>query len=149
MSTRLSISGYRVASSRAYERDLSEAVGGADDDGSPWRQALLCGVRDFQEQKTYLSNLLANTSGLDSFVNIMCDVNYRQLKGHVERVVGEDNLDQHTRLCIGLYRLGTVRLVEEWSLGRIEATPEEMVAAFENGAPASLRAYLFPDQSGA
>ena len=111
-----------------------------EEDG--WRKALLDAALHYQAEKEYLSNLLLHTSGLDSFVRYMCEINYDALEKHIMAVSGQKNLDEMTRMYIRTYCLGTVNLSCEWILGRYQAGPEKLAQVFAHSMPEPLRQYL-------
>lgn len=93
------------------------------EDGYTWEQTLVEGAYSFYEHKEYLANLFLHTSGMDSFVQNMTEINYNALKKHVLAVLGADTLDAKTEMYIRMYCIGTVALTCEWILGKIQATP--------------------------
>lgn len=108
----------------------------------PWRQTLLDAADNFQEQKEYLANLFLHTSGLDSFVINMTEINFSHLRACVLASIGTEQLDETIEMCIRLYVLGTVNLTCEWILGRWQAEPAVLAEVYETSLPALLRPYL-------
>jgi AcrR family transcriptional regulator len=125
-----------------YARGVEEIMNRIGSEGYSWRETLIDGANYYQERKEYLTNLLLHTSGLDSFVHHMTEINYCYLKKHVMRAIGEETPDEKTEMVLRVYCLGTVLLTCEWILGRYEAGPEELAEVFENALPAPLRPYL-------
>ena len=108
----------------------------------PWKQTLLDGARNFQDQKEYLSNLFLHTSGHDSFVKYMTEINYTALRNYIVKAIGEKELDEKTEMYIRIYCHGTVSLTCEWILGQYHSSPEELAEIFENSLPMPLQPYL-------
>ncbi|MBQ3264936.1 MAG: TetR/AcrR family transcriptional regulator C-terminal domain-containing protein [Ruminococcus sp.] len=111
--------------------------------GYPWRQTLLDGARGFQKNKDYLNNLLRHTSGQDSFIRNMTEINYTALKEQVVRSDRIGELDEKTDMYIRLYCQGTVALTCDWILGRYNATPEELAEVYEKSLPEPLKEFLY------
>ncbi len=111
-------------------------------DGYTWEQTLIEGAHGYNEYKQYLSNLFLHTSGMDSFVRYMTDINFNALKKHVLEVIGGNELDEKTEMYIRLYCMGTVSLTCEWILGKYEATPDELAEVYRNSLPLPLHPYL-------
>ena len=111
-------------------------------DGYTWRQTLTDGVSSFAEHRDYLTNLLKHTTGADSFVRYMAEINFDALQQHVKEVSGTEELPEATMMLIRLYCLGTVNLTCEWILGKYHATPAELDAIFLNALPQPLHPYL-------
>ena len=111
-------------------------------DGYTWEQTLIEGARGFNEHKKYLANLFLHTSGMDSFVRYMTEINFNALKKHILEVSGGELLDQKTEMCIRLYCMGTVNLTCEWILGKYEVTPDERAEVYRSSLPLPLHPYL-------
>lgn len=108
----------------------------------PWRQTLLDGAIQFREQQDYLTNLFLHTSGQDSFIRYMTEINYEALKKQILKSGGLSELDEKTDMYIRIYCLGTVSLTCEWILGKYQASPEELAEIYENSLPEPLYVYL-------
>ena len=92
-------------------------------DGYRWSRTLIEGVNYYQQNKTYLSNLLRHTNGHDSFVRNMTENNYEALKGYILSSGKIDDLDEKTDMYIRIYCLGTVNLTCEWILDKYHISP--------------------------
>ena len=114
-------------------------------DGYTWEQTLVEGAHGFYEHKKYLANLFLHTSGMDSFVRYMTEINYNALKKHILDVTGGNALDAKTEMYIRLYCMGTVSLTCDWIIGKIEASPDELAEVYRNSLPQPLHAYLLQE----
>ncbi len=110
--------------------------------GYRWEQTLLDGAVGFNTDREYLANLLLHTSGHDSFIRYMAEINYEALKKHILRATGRESLDRETDMYVRTYCLGTVSLTCEWILGRYPVSPEELAAVYKNALPPPLHTYL-------
>lgn len=108
----------------------------------PWKQTLTDGAKWFDAEKSYLTNLLQHTSGHDSFVKYMTQINCDALKQHILTASGKETLTPKEELLVRTYCLGTVCLTCEWILGKHAATPEEIAELYENSLPEPLKQYL-------
>lgn len=111
-------------------------------DGYGWRQALLDSAYRFQREKEYLANLFLNTTGRDSFIYYMAEVNFHEMKKHILANSRRKEMDELTEMVLRIYCLGTVNLTCEWILGKYESGPEELAEVYEESLPISLRQYL-------
>lgn len=109
----------------------------------PWNRTLRDGAKDFQNNKEYLNNLLRHTSGQDSFIRNMTEINYNALKKQVLQSERISELDEKTDMYIRLYCQGTVALTCDWILGRYSVTPEELAEVYEKSLPETLKEYLY------
>ena len=125
-----------------YANQITQMMNQVGKNGYTWRQTLLDGLRQYQKQKDYLTNLLVHTGGHDFFIRYMSETHAAQLTAHVKRLREEDYLDKETELFIRMYCLGTACLNCEWILGKIEATPEELADIYERSLPEPMRQLL-------
>ena len=107
-----------------------------------WSQSLTDGANWFFSEKEYLANLFTHTSGHDSFVRYMIEINCDALKKHIISSGKTEKLTAKEELYIRLYCLGTVSITCEWILGKHHATPAEMAEIYENSLPEPLKQYL-------
>ena len=107
-----------------------------------WRQSLEDGAEWFYAQKDYLANLIAHTSGHDSFVRYMIEINFDALTKYIISTGKTKKLTAKEELYARLYCLGTVSITCEWILGKHHITPQEMAEIYENSLPWPLKGYL-------
>ena len=107
-----------------------------------WSRSLIDGANWFYAEKGYLTNLLQHTSGHDSFVKYMTEINFDALKQHILTASGKETLTPKEELLVRTYCLGTVCLTCEWILGKHAATPEEIAELYESSLPEPLKQYL-------
>lgn len=125
-----------------HTRGVAAIMDRIDDGSYKWNQTLLDGARWFYGEKEYLANLFRHTSGHDSFVRYMTEINFNVLIRYILNVTGKSGLSKEEELYARVYCLGTVSLTCEWILGKYDATPEEIAHVYEQTLPASLRQYL-------
>lgn len=107
-----------------------------------WLQSLLDGAKHYNKERDYLTNLLLHTSGHDSFIQYMAEINYRVFTKHLSATLEQEKLDEKTALLARTYCLGTVCLTCEWILGKYTVTPEDLAEIYENALPPPLRELL-------
>lgn len=125
-----------------HTRQVATVMNQIDNDGYPWKQTLLDGAKGFQKNKEYLENLLKHTSGQDSFIRNMTEINYNALKKQVLQSDQISEIDEKTDMYIRLYCQGTVALTCDWILGKYNATPEELAEVYKKSLPEPLKQYL-------
>ena len=125
-----------------YTQGIAEFMNQIGKEGYTWKQTLIDGANSLRKEKDYLTNLLLHTSGHDSFIFYMIEINYNALKNHILKVSGENDLDEETEIYIRIYCLGTVNLTCEWILGKYKISPEEIAKVYENSLPEPLHKYL-------
>ena len=103
---------------------------------------LLDAARRSFEEKEYLTNLFRHTTGHDSFVGYMAQINFDVLKKHILASAGKAGLTEQEELYMRVYCLGTVCLTCEWLLDQYEITPEQVAEVYEKSLPEPLKKYL-------
>ena len=107
-----------------------------------WSRTLIDGANWFYAEKGYLTNLLQHTSGHDSFIKYMTEINCDALKKHILAANGKETLTAKEELLVRTYCLGTVCLTCEWIIGKHDATPAEIAELYESSLPEPLKQYL-------
>ena len=125
-----------------HTRAVAVIVDRVGEDGYLWKQTLYDGARMYNENKDYLANLLKHTSGHDSFMRYMAEINSAALEKYVLSVNGNRKLTQQEMMCVNMYCFGLVGLACEWIMGQIDATIEEIARIYEQSIPEPLKKYL-------
>ncbi len=125
-----------------HARSVAEIVDQTGADDYQWKQTLYDGARLYDENKDYLVNLLQHTSGHDSFMRYMAEINYAALEKYILSVNGNRELTHDEMMCIKMYCHGFVGLGCEWILGQIDATIEEIAEVYEQSIPEPLKKHL-------
>ena len=125
-----------------YSRRTARIMGLVDGKTYEWKQTLLDGAKHFHSEKEYLANLFQHTSGHDSCVRSMTEINFDLLKRHFLSASGKDALSPSDELYLRIYCLGTVCLTCEWLLDKYDASPEQIAEVYENSLPLPLRKHL-------
>ena len=125
-----------------HTRSVAEIVDQTSAEDYAWKQTLYDGARLYFENKDYLVNLLQHTSGHDSFMRYMTEINCAALKKYVLSVNGNQMLTHEEEICVKMYCHGIVGLACEWILGQIDATQEEIAEVYEQSIPEPLKKYL-------
>ena len=125
-----------------HARAVAEIVDQTSADNYPWKQTLYDGARLYNDNKDYLVNLLQHTSGRDSFMRYMTEINYSVLEKYILSVNGNQKLTHEEMMYVKIYIHGFVGLACEWILGQIDATTEEIAEVYEQSVPEPLKKYL-------
>ena len=125
-----------------YSRDVEKLL--EQPDGAPinWLQSLSNAASYYDEQKKYLSNLLTNTSGYDSFIRYMTEIHFDALMKRFRAAADQEDPDMKTEMFIRLYCFGTVMLTCEWIMGKYPASRETMIEVYASSLPEPLRMYF-------
>ena len=125
-----------------HTRAVADIVDQVGADGYPWKQTLYDGARLYNENKDYLLNLLQHTSGHDSFIRYMTEINCAALEKYILSVKENQKLTHEEMMYVKIYCHGLVDLACEWILGQINTTLEEIAKVYEQSIPDPLKKYL-------
>jgi len=125
-----------------YSRAVAEIVNQTGADNYIWKQTLYDAARLYNGKKDYLVNLLQHTSGHDSFMRYMTEINSASLEKYLLSVNGNQKLTHQETMLVKMYCLGMVGLACEWILGQIDASKEEIAEVYEQSIPKPLKKYL-------
>ena len=128
-----------------YMQGIKELMKEARDKSLSCGEIFLAIAAFYNSQRSYFCNLLTNTSGHDSFLITMTNVNYDNCVHLLEKSIGR-NLDDQEKLCLRSYIDGTVLLSTEWILGRVHASIEEMSSAYAESVPSRLQVTFVPPE---
>ncbi len=121
-----------------YAQKAEELMCGLNEDNALWKQTLIDWANYFLAEKEYLANLFLHTSGHDSFIQYMTEINYHAFTKHLLAVSNKTALDEETVLLARAYCLGTVCLSCEWILGNYDIGPERLAKIYEKAVPLPL-----------
>lgn len=130
-----------------YSRHIAGILEGVRNNQFQWRQILLEGLMHYRSEKDYLTNLLNNTSGHDSFIRYMSEINFKSLMSLITELAGDYQIDKQIEICLRLYCMGTAAMNCEWILGKLDLTAEELNEIYEKSLPEPLRKYLSQESS--
>lgn len=125
-----------------YTRDLAAIMAQLGEAESNWNQTLADAAHFFDNNKEYLANLFLHTSGLDSFISYMREINFDSLKNSVKKITGQSKLDAKLEMYIRAYVLGNVQFTCEWILGEHKGGPAVLADVYANTLPEALKPYL-------
>ena len=125
-----------------HTRAVAEIMDQISANNCPWKQSLYEGARLYNENKEYLVNLLQHTSGHDSFMRYMTEINSAALEKYILSVNGNRKLSHKEMMYVKIYCHGFVGLACDWILGETNTTLEEIAEVYEKSVPEPLRKYL-------
>ncbi|MBQ6171710.1 MAG: TetR family transcriptional regulator [Clostridia bacterium] len=125
-----------------YSRVVSDFFDKINVSGYEWKQTLSDAAVWFSSEKEYLANLLQHTTGHDSFMRYMVEINYTSLEKYILAAVNKRSLTAMEKMTARTYCLGTVGITCEWILGKVNASIGEISELYLNTVPDLLKKYL-------
>ena len=120
-----------------YAQQMFEIMSHFGEEDYSWKQAYTDNVVYYQNNQVYLRNLLRHTSGYDSFVRSMTEVNFQVYVDYLKEH-NPEQLTEKNKMKIRLFCHGASSLAGEWILGNFKASAEELVAVMEESFPFQL-----------
>ena len=125
-----------------YTCELEQILKQVGRNRESWKQALIDAAVYYDSNREYLANLLLHTTGYDSFVRNMTEINFNSLKNRILFSSELEELEEKTEMYVRLYCLGNVCLTCEWILGRYSVSRETLVEVYAGSLPEPLHPYL-------
>ena len=127
-----------------YVTDAQKIMCQIGTDGYLWRDTLMDGARYFSENRDFALNALKHTTGRDSFLHLLQQVNSELLCTEVRKQLMTENIPADILTMVKVYCYGTVQYTFEWLLSDRPISQEEYADVMERCLPEPLRQYLYP-----
>lgn len=125
-----------------YSTHIESIIAKTGTDGYQWKRSVYESLRYFEENRSYIRNLLLNTSGMDAFERNLIVINTAQLTESIKKISGIKELTSDLAIYVQLYVSGTVQIICHWVTGEPECTSEHLAELFEKALPEPLRKHL-------
>ena len=112
-------------------------------DGCEWRDVVRGTFQYFLDNREFLKNLTANTSGQDSFINYVAQFSVKIFSEYITRTQNWDELPRELEIFVRIYCYGIVCTFCEFLTAPIPVSDEEFVALIEQALPEPLKKYLY------
>jgi hypothetical protein len=108
-----------------------------------FKDALADGVNYFLDNKKFLKNLVANTSGQDSFINYVAKYNVKILSDYIKRIQNLEKISPDVEIFIKVYCYGMVCTLCEILTDSISVSNKKFIELLEKSLPEPLKKYLY------
>lgn len=125
-----------------YVQEAQKNVDKIGHDGYLWKDTLLDGLHYYAENRKYMVNALKHTSGRDSFINQMTEMNIGYITDEVRKKNETKSIPKDLTAMIKIYCYGTGQYLCEWLMDSKPASCEEVAAAMKACIPEKLKPYL-------
>ena len=110
--------------------------------GYMWKDTLLDGMKFYEENRKYMVNALKHTSGRDSFINQMTEMNIGFISEEIQKKRDDHQVPADLVPLIKIYCYGTGQYLCEWLMDSKPDSCEAVAVAMEACIPEDLRPYL-------
>ena len=114
-----------------------------DGENYTWRDSLADGWNYFKNNREFLKNLVANTSGQDSFINYVAQHNMKILSDYIKRSHNLEKLPPDVEIFVKVYCYGVVCTLCEILVKPLPLPAEEFVQTLEKSLPEPLKNFLY------
>ena len=125
-----------------FAREAQGHVSRIGTDGYTWSDTLLDGLRFYEENRTFMANALAHTSGRDSFIGQINEADIGYITAEIKRKTGIDAIPDDLDALIRIYCYGTGQYLCDWLMSSNPASCEMVAKAMEAAIPEQLTPYL-------
>lgn len=125
-----------------YSQNILNLIKDSIKNNHRWNELLLEVSHFYYREKDFLKKLLLQTVGYESFLRNMRETNISILKYYLKEKSKLIEFDKNINMYIYVYVFGTVQLVSEWILGKVDLTCEDLSDIIFNSVPFPLSNYL-------
>lgn len=108
-----------------------------------WKNTLADWIIYSFDNKNFLKNLILNTSGQDSFINYVSNVNIKIMSDYIKRSQKIKTLPTDIEISVKVYCYGTVCTLCEMILKDLPIPTETFIKFLENALPEPLKKFLY------
>ncbi len=125
-----------------FVQEAQKNVDRIGQEGYLWKDTLLDGLRYYAENRKYMINALKHTSGRDSFINQITEIDIGYITDEIREKRGTKDIPDDLAALIKIYCYGTGQYLCEWLMASKPDSCEQVAAAMEDSIPEKLRPYL-------
>lgn len=114
-----------------------------DIDGYELKDILTEVFEYFLDNKEFMKNLLAHTSGQDSFINYMAHFNVKILSDYIKRSQHLEKISPDLEISMKVYCYGMVCTFCEVLINPMPISDKEFVKSIEKSLPEPLKKFLY------
>ena len=125
-----------------YAKQAGEYIGKIGENGYLWKDTLLDGMRFYNENRKFMVNALKHTSGRDSFLFQMSDMNIRFIENEIREKLGVSECPKELSVIVKIFCYGTNQFLYDWLTDKTDLSYEQVADLMERSIPEVLRPYL-------
>lgn len=126
-----------------YSTAMEKIFSKIDGKNYTWKDTLTEGLNYFLDNKEFLKNLIAHTSGQDSFINYVAQFNIKILSDYIKRSHNLEKLSPDVEIFIKVYCYGTVCTFCEMLTNPTPVSDELFVKSIEKSLPEPLKKFFY------
>jgi len=126
-----------------YSTSAEKIMSKVDGKNYTWRNTLIDWLKYSFENKNFLKNLFLNTSGQDSFVTYISNLNIKIMSDYIKDTQKIKNLPTDIEISVKIYCYGTVCSLCEMILKDFPISIEDFIKFSEDALPELLKKFLY------
>ena len=125
-----------------YVQEAGRNIGKIGTDGYVWKDTLLDGMRFYEENRKFMVNALKHTSGRDSFLFQMSEMNIQFITEEIRKKLGVKECPPDLSAIVKMFCYGTNQFLYDWLIEKSDLSYEQVAELMEKSIPEVLRPYL-------
>jgi len=126
-----------------YSNSAEKIMSKVDGKNYTWRNTLIDWLKYSFENKNFLKNLFLNTSGQDSFINYISNLNIKIMSDYIKDTQKIKNLPTDIEISVKIYCYGTVCTLCEMILKDFPIPIDDFIKFSEDALPEPLKKFLY------
>lgn len=126
-----------------YSTAMEKIFSKIDGKNYTWKDTLTEGLNYFFDNKEFLKNLIAHTSGQDSFINYVAKFSVKIFSDYIKRTQNLEKIPQDLEILINVYCYGVVCTLCEFLISSVPISDKEFVKQLERALPEPLKKYFY------
>ncbi|MBQ9278193.1 MAG: TetR/AcrR family transcriptional regulator C-terminal domain-containing protein [Lachnospiraceae bacterium] len=125
-----------------YAQETGKNISKVGRNGYVFKDTFLDGMRFYDENRKFMVNALKHTSGRDSFLFQMSDMNIRFIENEIKKKLNVSECPQDLDAVVKMFCYGTNQFLYDWLIEKNDLTYEQVANLMEESIPEVLRPYI-------
>ncbi|MBQ9609619.1 MAG: TetR/AcrR family transcriptional regulator C-terminal domain-containing protein [Lachnospiraceae bacterium] len=125
-----------------YAQETGKNISKVGRNGYVFKDTFLDGMRFYDENRKFMVNALKHTSGRDSFLFQMSDMNIRFIENEIKKKLNVSECPQDLAAVVKMFCYGTNQFLYDWLIEKNDLTYEQVAKLMEESIPEVLRPYI-------
>lgn len=125
-----------------YAREAGNNIAKIGTNGYVWKDTFLDGMRFYEENRKFMINALKHTSGRDSFLFQMSEMNIQFIEDEIKKKLKVSECPPDLSAIAKMFCYGTNQFLYDWLIEKSDLSYEQVADLMEKSIPEVLRPYL-------
>ena len=125
-----------------YAQETGKNISKVGRNGYVFKDTFLDGMRFYDENRKFMVNALKHTSGRDSFLFQMSDMNIQFIENEIKKKLNVSECPHDLAAVVKMFCYGTNQFLYDWLIEKNDLTYEQVAKLMEESIPEVLRPYI-------